>query len=63
MWQLYVKYALPIFIISIIFISIFREIKKQTTEEVSRKELLKKYIIAITITFLLIIIITMVILK
>jgi len=56
MWQLYVKYALPIFVLSIIGISIFREIKqckKLQGDSKAKTKIIKKYAVMITISLLL----------
>jgi len=56
MWQLYIKYALPIFVLSIIGISIFREIKQYKQHQDCPKlktKLIKKYAVILTISLLL----------
>ncbi len=65
MWELYVKYALPIFALSIVGISFFRLVKQYKKEEnpKNKTKIKKTFVISIVGTFLLITVFTMIIIN
>lgn len=65
MWDLYVKYALPILILVIVGTSILRVIKKykNTDNNNEKSKLVKSLVISLIITFLFISITTMILIN